>query len=467
MFSPHRKELVSASFVSFLLISAMGQAQIPDPFKGQHVDKIIQGCLQEDGAPSASVSIVKDDRVAYANAFGISSLSPFMRATKATRYQLASLSKTFTAQAILLLVSEGKLSLDEPISRWYPDVTEAAHISLRQLLSHTAGLPDHYPETYPAGPRTSATTPDKIIAEWGRHPLLFSPGTQFHYSNLDYEIAGRIVEKVSGQNLFAYLQQHVFLPTGMSAALNLDTLPLGSQALATGYVRSALAPLEPAPYEGPGWSFGAGQIVDTAEDVALWDAAFLQHRVLPSVQAAEETTRIHLLDGTLAPTGLGLFSGDSDGITHYYHTGQGLGFTAVNLIYPAAHMAFVVLSNTNATETTMKIAEQLTYLLLPPSEKGAFARKVFAGLQNGHPDMTLFHPDLREHLTIKLLASYQSSLASLGSIRSFTAGRDQITDGLESRDYSVVVGKHLLKLHLLLLPDGLLEDATITDAQSK
>ncbi len=464
MFSLLRKGLVSALLV---LASAMVQAQALNPSTVRHVDEIIQRCLQDDGAPSASVSIVKDDRVAYANAFGKMSLSPSRRATKATRYQLASLSKTFTAQAILLLVSEGKLSLDDPISRWYPDVTEAAHISVRELLSHTAGLPDHYPETYPAGPRTSATTPDRIIAEWGRHPLLFSSRTQFHYSNLDYEIAGRIVEKVSGQSLFAYLRQHIFLPLGMSAALDLDTLPDGSQALATGYVRNALAPLEPAPYEGPGWSFGAGQIVDTAEDVARWDAAFLQRRILPPIQATEEVTRVHLLNGTLAPTGLGLFSGDDDGATRYYHTGEGLGFTAVNFIYPEVHMAFVVFSNTNVTGTAMKIATQLTYLLLPPSEKGTFARKVFVGLQSGHPDMTLFHQDLKTYLTPKLLASCRSSLASLGPIRSFTAGRDQITDGLESRDYNVVMGEHLLKFHLLLLPGGLLEDASITDAQSK
>ena len=266
-------------FPLLLLVSA-AHGQAFDASLASRVDAAVKRCLAEDGAPSASVAIVSGGQLAYVEAFGMASLAPPVAATPSTRYQLASLSKTFVAEAVLQLAAAGKLSLDDPISRWYPDVTQAANIKLRQILSHTAGLPDHYP-SYTAGPYNRATTPDAIIARWGRHPLLSPPGTQFHYSNLDYEIAGRIVEKVSGQTLFAYLQEHVFKPAGMTSAIDLDTLPDGSNLLATGYVRDALAPLHAAPYEGPGWSFGAGQVVTTARDVASWDAAFLAHRVLP------------------------------------------------------------------------------------------------------------------------------------------------------------------------------------------
>src|SRR5439155_12526702 len=172
-------------------------------------------------------------------------------------------------------------------SRWFPDLTGASQITVRELLNHTSGYPDHYPQSYPAGPKGAAASPDRIINEWGHHQLLFSPGTQFHYSNLEYEIAGRIVEKVSGEPLFQFMQEHIFGPLQMTSTMDLDTIPDGSTALATGYVQNALAPLQPAPYEGPGWSFGSGQVVTTAEDVARWDAAFLQHRVLPEREAAE------------------------------------------------------------------------------------------------------------------------------------------------------------------------------------
>lgn len=451
-------------FLPLILTSAIASSQAIDPAMRAQIDQVIQRCVKADGTPSASVAVVIDGHVAYANAFGAAVLSPRQPATSTTRYQLASISKTFTAQAILLLVADGKVSLNDPVSRWYPDLTSASQVTVRQLLNHTSGYPDHYPEGYPAGPRGAAATPDSIIAEWGHHPLLFAPGTQFHYSNLEYEIAGRIVEKVSGQPLFQFLQQRIFVPLQMTSVMDLDTIPDGSPALATGYVQHALAPLQPAPYEGPGWSFGAGQVVTTAEDVARWDAAFLAHRVLPPQEAAEEGAMTHLANGSVYPAGLGIFVSREDAPLRYYHTGQGLGFEAINLIYPESRVAIVVLTNTNVRPTYHKIADELAYLLVPPNKDEIFARNLFARLVEGRPDRSLFGDDLNRYMTDAMLAQYRSTLGSLGPVESFATAGVHTTDGLESRDYDVTAGGHALKLHLLLLPDGRLEDASIADA---
>jgi D-alanyl-D-alanine carboxypeptidase len=432
----------------------------------RQIDQATQRCLQADGTPSASVAIVMGDHLAYANAFGEAVLTTHLPASTATRYQLASISKTFTAQAVLLLEADGKLSLNHPVSRWFPNLTGASQITVRELLNHTSGYPDHYPESYPAGPKGAAASPDRIINEWGHHALLFPPGTQFHYSNLEYEIAGRIVEKVSGEPLFQFMQEHIFGPLRMTSTMDLDTIPEGSAALATGYIQIALAPLQPAPYEGPGWSFGSGQVVTTAEDVARWDAAFLQHRVLPEREAAEEVTMARLASGATYPSGLGLFISRDKSPVHYYHTGEGLGFEAINLIYPEAHMAFVVLTNTNVRATYLKIANQLIYLLVPPNQDELFARKLFAGLQHGQPDKSVFSEDLNKYMSDAIIAEYRSSLGSLGPVQSFAEAGAHVTDGLETRDYNITVGGHSLKLHLLLLPDGRLEDLAITDAST-
>jgi D-alanyl-D-alanine carboxypeptidase len=443
------------------------RGQTIDPAVREQIAQAVQRCLATDGTPSSSVAIVVNDHVAYTKAFGSAVMSPAVPASETTRYQLASLSKTYTAQAVLLLAADGKLSLSDPVSRWFPDLTEAYHITVLQLLNHTSGYPDHYPQSYPAGPRAASASPDRIIAEWGHHPLLFPPGTQFHYSNLEYEIAGRIVEKVSGKPLFQFMQERIFQPFGMTSVMDLDQIPDGSNALATGYVQVAVAPLQPAPYEGPGWSFGAGQVVTTAEDVAHWDEAFLQHRTLPEREALEEVTPAQLAGGKSYPAALGLFVGHEGDQTHYYHTGEGLGFEAINLIYPDAHMAFVVLTNTNVAPTYLKIANELTYILLPPTKSEAFARKVFAGLQIGRPDRTFFSDDLNRYMNPAILAAYRTSLEPLGSVQSFTQIHSQMTDGLKTMDYDVVVGGHSLKLHLLFLPDGKLEDASIADARNE
>jgi CubicO group peptidase (beta-lactamase class C family) len=459
---------VYLGFLVALLITLTGVAAPSDspPMGGdpsEEIDHLVQRCLSEDGTPSASVAVVRDGQIVYAKAFGKASLEPPSPANAGTRYQLASLSKTFTAQAILLLAAEDRLSLSDTVSRWYPDLTGANKITVRQLLSHTSGFPDHYPQTYPAGPRTKATQPDAIIDEWGHHPLLFVPGTEFRYSNLNYLIAGRIVEKVSGKPLFEFMSDRIFQPLGMSGTLDLDKLPPDSRSLSTGYVRVALAPLRPAPYEGPGWSFGSGQVVSTAKDVALWDVAFLQHRILPEPEATEEVTPAKMANGHNAPAALGLFVSEADGVRRYYHTGQGLGFLAANFIYPEAKFAVVVLCNSSAAATHLKVAFQLAYLLLPLSRTDALARRVFSCLQNGRMD-ELFSEDLKKHMSGAILDDYRSSLAPLGSVQSFDADPPNTTDGLQTRVYSVSAGGHRLKLHLLFLTSGLIEDVQITDA---
>ena len=337
-----------------------------EPELAVRVDRAVQRVLDEAHTPSASIAIVRDGHLAYAAAYGQARLSPGVAATTHTRYQLASLSKTLTAQALLLLEQDGEMNLDDPVSRWLPGLSGGDRVSVRQLLQHTAGFPDHYPQTYPAGPRTRPTTPDTIIAEWGRHPLLFTPGERFRYSNLNYVIAGRIAEKASGEPLFALLQRRIFAPLKMADTINLDEIGPQTPDIATGYVRPALGPLEPAPDEGRGWSFGEGQVVTTATDLARWDEAFLSGRLLAPAQAHEEVSTPRLADGSQSDYALGLFVSGQGERTAYYHVGQGLGFLAVNRIYPAEHAAIVVLTNDSSSPAFARIAQRLAYLILPP-----------------------------------------------------------------------------------------------------
>ena len=269
------KVLQLGSVLAALLASNPVNAQALDPILAKRLDGEVLRVLDRDHTPSASIAIVQGGRLTYAAAYGQARISTAIPATTKTRYQLASISKTFTAQALLLLEQDGKLRLDDRVSRWIPGLSGGDRITVRQLLEHISGYPDHYPQTYPAGSRTQPTTPDAIIAEWGRHPLLFEPGTRFRYSNLNYVIAGRIAEKASGESLFAFLQRRVFSPLNMSDTVNLDDIGPETPDVAVGYVRPALAPFRPAPNEGRGWSFGAGQVVTTATDLARWDAAFL------------------------------------------------------------------------------------------------------------------------------------------------------------------------------------------------
>ena len=434
-----------------------------DPATSQQIATTVRRTLAEDGTPSASIAIVLDGQLAYAAAFGHATLSPQAPATTQTRYQLASLSKSITAAALLLLEQDGKLSLDDPVARWLPDLTQANQVTVRELLEHTAGYPDHYPQTYPAGPRTRPTTPDAILAEWAHHPLLFTPGTDFHYSNLNYVIAGRIAEKVVGEPLFAYLRQRMFGPLGMTSTMDLDEITPATPDVATGYVRHALAPRQAAPAEGRGWSFGAGQVVTTATDLARWDEAFLAGTLLRPAQAQEEVSAPQLASGNQSEYALGLYVSQTGGRTIYSHVGQGLGFLAVNRIYPSERAAVVVLTNDSSALAFAHIADRIEYLAVPPTLQDADARRLFASVQSGRPDRTRFTTDLNAYFDERMARQYRRSLGPLGPPVSFKLRSQNQADGITTSTYDVVAGVHGLRLVEQVVADGKLESFEVQE----
>ena len=451
--------------VSSILVPASGSASpAGSPLSSRicgAVNSIVRSTLAEDGSPSVSFAIVLNGQLSCAAAYGAARLSPVEIATTGTRYQLASLSKTLTADAMLLLEQNGKLSLNDPVARWLPSVTDATHVTILNLLDHTAGYPDHYPQAYPAGPRTKRTTPDRIIADWGHHKLLFAPGSAFSYSNMNYLIAGRLIEKVSQESLFTFLQQNVFAPLRMSDTINLDEISAQTPRIAIGYVRNAIAPLEPAPHEGAGWSFGAGQVVSTASDLARWDAAFIDGRLLAPAQAREQIATPLLADGSSSRYALGLFVSHIGGRIMYYHMGQGLGFLAINRIYPTEHAAIVVLTNDSSALTFRHVADRIEYLVVPPTPPDAEARAIFMSLQIGKLDRSKLTVDLSTYFNSRLLAEYKSSLGPLGAPVSFVLHDQEEADGLTTRFYDIVAGRKKLRLLEQTEPDGRVESFQI------
>jgi CubicO group peptidase (beta-lactamase class C family) len=439
-------------------------AQNLESILARRIDAAVLRVLEERHAPSASIAIVRDGRLAYTAAYGRSRLSPAAFASPRTRYQLASISKTLTAQALLLLEQDGKLSLDDPVSHWIPGLSDNGRATVRQLLQHTAGFPEHYPQTYPAGPRTQPTTPDQIIAEWGRHPLLFAPGTRFRYSNLNYVIAGRIAEEAAGEPLFAFLQRRVFNPLGMASTINLDDIDPGTADMATGYVRPALGALQSAPDEGKGWSFGAGQIVSTASDLARWDEAFLSGQLLAAKQAQEELEAPKLADGSQSDYALGLFISKRGERTVVYNIGQGLGFLAINRLYPAERAAIVVLTNDSSSSAFAEIATRLAYLILPPTAADAQARALFAAIQKDALDRRRVSPDFNAYFTRRMARAYADSLGPLGEPYSFDLRSEDSADSLTTRVYEVGAGGRHLRMTEQLLADGRIESFQVQAA---
>ena len=160
---------------------------------GPLVDSIARQVLQATGAPSASVAVVQDGRLVYAQAYGSAQLEPPVAARAEMRYSIGSISKQFTATAVLMLAEDGKLSLDDKVARYLPQLTRAGDVTIRQLLSHTSGYRDYWPQDYVPPFMLQPVTAERILDQWARKPLDFEPGAQWQYSNTGYVIAGLIV----------------------------------------------------------------------------------------------------------------------------------------------------------------------------------------------------------------------------------------------------------------------------------
>ena len=191
------------------------------------IDAAAREVLSKTNVPGTSVAIVRDGRVVFARAYGRARLEPALPADAGMRYAIGSISKQFTAAALLLLAQEGKLSLDDTVAKFLPDLTRANDVTIRQLLSHTSGYQDYWPQDYVMPTMLAPVTPAGIMQRWAQQPLDYEPGSKWQYSNTGFVIAGAIVEKVSGRPFFSFLQERIFAPLRMTSVQDFDHGPLG------------------------------------------------------------------------------------------------------------------------------------------------------------------------------------------------------------------------------------------------
>ncbi|MGD1147741.1 MAG: serine hydrolase domain-containing protein [Thermoanaerobaculaceae bacterium] len=433
------------------------------------IDTVVAEVLLKTGAPSASVAVVRDGAIAYVHAYGTARLDSGLSATPEMRYSIGSISKQFTAAAILLLAEEGRLSLDDRLVRWLPDLTRANEVTLRQLLSMTAGYQDFWPQDYVMPMMLEPVSPQGILDRWAKKPLDFEPGAKWQYSNTNYVIAGLIVEKVSGMPLLDFLNLRIFAPLHMTTVANTDPAALGPRDPER-TLRFALGPLRPAPKEGAGWMFAAGELAMTARDLASWDVSLIAQTVMRPASYRQMETEVQLTSGVGSHYGLGVSVGMTDGRRVSSHGGEVSGFTAQNTVYPDDGAAVAALTNLDATDAPVQIATKIAKLLLGGSEgekKRATdqARKIFEGLQQGRIDRTLFTANANAYFTIQALSDFASSLAPLGAPKEFTQQSKSLRGGMTFRRYSAVFPKRTLRVTTFTMPDGTLEQYMVEAAE--
>jgi CubicO group peptidase (beta-lactamase class C family) len=455
------RTIIRTILLMALLVSETGPVagQLPQETMNR-IDAIATKAMADTGAPSASIAIVKDGQIAYVKAYGQARLDPQTSATSEMRYSIGSVSKQFLAGAILLLVQDGKLSLDDHVGRFFPSLTRSRDITIRQLLSHTSGYEDYYPLDYVAPFMQQPVTPQGILERFAGKPLNFEPGTQWQYSNTNYAVAGQILEKVSGMKLMDFLESRIFRPLGMQSPIDLDTHPLTSSD-AGGYTRFGLGPLRPAMPEAPGWLYAAGELAMTARDLTVWDQSLIERKLLRPATLFEMIKPTLLKNGAPVDYALGVGISNASGHPRLTHGGAVAGFVSDNAVWLDQGIAIAVLTNLDGSSAAGSIVSQIGTLLAgekaDPQAASSLeqARQIFSDLQQGKIDRSLLTSDAESYFTAQVLADAASSLGPLGTASSFEQTGFQLRGGMTYRHFRIgfASGKSL-HLSTFATPDG-------------
>lgn len=336
----------------------------PDPLPAQ-IDTYLQA-LSDDGVFSGAVLVACDSEPILRQGYGMAIIEYGVPNTPMTRFRISSLTKAFTAMAVLQLQAAGRLRLIDPISDYLDDCPDQWRtITLHHLLTHTAGIPDYV--TVPGFWETTARqhlTLAELTALFSDAPLHSPPGTQFYYSNSNYVLLASVVARISDpgtpsdQAFAAYLQRNIFDPLGM-ADTGIELCRQVIPEMATGYSNPAVR----ASYCDPAPLFGMGDLYSTVDDLWRWEQALAGGGPFPGPMLSSMFHAYTYSAPISAFYGYGWYMRRCDGLMHYWHTGSTPGYRSYMLRVPEAGYTLIILSNLESTPL-FDMADTISALVL-------------------------------------------------------------------------------------------------------
>jgi CubicO group peptidase (beta-lactamase class C family) len=346
------------------------------------VDSVANATIAEHRTPGIAIAIARGSEPLFAKGYGFVDLENDVRTTPAHVFRIGSITKQFTAAAIMQLVDQGKLSVDDPITKWFPDWSLGGQtVTVAQLLNHTGGVHNYtaVPQWRPM--QAIDMSHDSLLALVRHDSLDFAPGSRYSYSNTGYYMLGVIIEKVSGQRYADYLQSHIVAPLGLTGTSYCETKPLIAHR-AQGYSSDGKGGWTNASFLSMTLPFAAGSICSTVGDLITWTKALESGKVVKPESYRRMTTPIAFTDGTPGQYGFGLRAGGSlDGHRIVNHGGSINGFLSQKASYPDDSLIIVVLTNADPPPSNANASPSPT---LPNQIETAIARRAL-GLSRAAP----------------------------------------------------------------------------------
>ena len=331
------------------------------------VDAAVKEFLAARQIVGTSVGVMKDGRILLAKGYGFADLENEVPATEHTVYRLGSVTKQFTASAIMQLVEQGKLSLDDELTKFVPDYPTKGHrITVDRLLTHTSGIKGYTEMPKFWEQSRQDLTHEQMIAMFSAEPFEFAPGERYQYNNSAYYLLGVIIEKTSGQGYADYLKQKVFDPLGLAETHYLDEAPIVRRRAAGYEVRQgAVRNDDPLSMKLP---YAAGSLGASVLDLMKWQTALVESRLLKPESYARMKTPATLNDGSKTTYGYGLGMGTLEGHRKVAHGGGINGFRSQLAYYPDDRLTVVVLCNTGTANPDL-LEARITRVALGIPEK--------------------------------------------------------------------------------------------------
>lgn len=419
------------------------------------VDAVLKKAIDAKAVPAAGVAVVRDGKVVLSKGYGKADIASNLDANENTAFQIASVTKQFTAAGVLLLAEDGKLKLDDTLGKYVSDVpAKWSGITFRQLLNQVSGIPN-----YTAGGKLvndKNYTKAEILGLVKDVPVAFEPGTKWAYSNTNYFLLGMVIEKVSGKPYPEFMRDRIFKPLGMSST-QVNTSGLKIKNAATAYELASGA-WQQSTLDDPSQPYAAGAIVSTPADMAKWAAAVSVGKLLKKTSWDEAFASAKLPDGKPTNYGFGWQIGKIGETPYVGHSGGIRGFSSYHVRFPAENVSVVVMVNA-ANGAPQKLAFEIAGLYIPKvaatlaAQEAArnvaaiadadpdttkFIRGVFEGMVRGEGDPALFSAEMQKVMFPDNIKQLKGPLGSQGPLKVFELLTADNSNGTKHRVYRAV-----------------------------
>lgn len=464
--NPRSSILYTALCAVLLFVSAARADQIDDYVKAQ---------MQEKHIPGAAIAVIKNGRVAKMQGYGLANVELNVPVTKDTVFEIGSVSKQITAAGIMMLVEDGKINLDEKISKYLPKTPETwKTVSVRNLLTHTSGIKSY---TGLSGFELSnRMTRDDFIKKLAVEPLDFSTGDRYIYSNSGYSLLGYIIESASGKKYWDFMRERIFVPLGMTKTADRDPqFIVPNRADGYEWTNGRLVGRD---YELTDL-FAAGAIVSTIEDLTKWEAGVAGEKLLKAESKAQMWTPLTFNNGEYFGYGFGWNVGEFRAHKLISHGGQTAGFAANVSRYVDDNLTVIVLTNNGEQGLGGVIARGIAKIEIPaislrsmraqmridPKMSQIFETALRERSEN-KPDVNLFSAELQKSLETNRQKMLTARLGILKPLKTFVFVGSEKSGEKQIYRYKAEVGSKLMLWRFSIDENGKISEMTLEEEES-